>query len=392
MEVNERKTLDPTELFPMEIVEKIFFNLRARDLIYCTFVSPNWNRLVGCSAKCMDKFVLRLEYTENHVKPISSDRRYQQINLSGDVSEKNFNSIYKVMSSKTWKLVVMDWITFESTSSLVKMIETFEGTVEKFEIHQVKVVNRDIEVQGFEFKRLRHLVYFSFDDVLKAPLDLFKNCSSLQSICFECSELQCVKMFVRILQRQKNLKRLFAFFNLPVQTVDAFYTFPFKLEELMLINIPNATTRKLALSLLHNQEKIKRLALEFMNCSLFLNAALGLKSLVEISFQDQWSYFQPPFTLNETIQILRINGEVKNDQVTRLLIALPNVKHAKLLNVDDELAHFIAENMKKLEILTSYEIDIESVQSILPAVKIHKIQKSAANRLINWDPEIKIRF
>lgn len=392
MEVKKKEKLDPTEIFPNEIVEKIFFHLKAYELRMCTFVSQNWNYYIGCSARCMDKFILRLRYNKDCVEPISRDRRYQNITLGSDItSEKLFNSLYAVMKSKRWKLVKLIYMRFESTSSLMKMVKTFEGTVEKLEISRVTIVNQDVEATSFEFKQLKHLKYSEFGANPIETWNMLQNCLSLHSFYFDSRasssdksvEIQHGKILVSFLQKQKNLKLLNVEFFSKVENFDPFYSFPFQLEDLA-ITI-NSKASNFALSLMHNNAIIKRLALCVVvpsNGSV-LRAALGLKSLVEFSiYTDCCIIPDHPYTLSESIQTFRINSPGENDRVRRILASVPKVKHIKLFNVDDELAHFIAENIKNLESLTSCEVDIESVQRILPRVKIFKINWSLARRFV----------
>lgn len=394
MEEEKTRTSDPTEFFASEIVEKIFSYLEAFDLKMSMLVSQNWNRHISSSARCMDRFVVMLQCIGDEVKPIPSNRNYQKISFGGGrISEKRFNSIYAVMNSKRWKYVNLSSLTFESTSSLMKLIETFESTVETLKISSVTVADEDVEATRFEFKQLKRLIY-SMDNREKkfaTPLDMFENCSSLRLFYFESPIVEYVEMLVRILQKQKNLKILSVNFRSNIQSFSGFYAFPFQLEDLVMIFHSEKSTQ-LALSLMQNQAKLKHLALDPIIRTNYnvLNAVLGLKSLEELSFQRNYflDFESPPLTLSKSVHTFRINGDIDNERAKKILNAMPNVKRIKLFNVDEELAHFFAKSMRNLEILTACEIDVVSVQRILPGVRICKIEFGSAYRLIERDPEI----
>jgi F-box domain len=50
--------IDPTLIFPIEIVEEIFHHMEVRELLKCTLVNTRWNQIIGSSPRIMDKVVI----------------------------------------------------------------------------------------------------------------------------------------------------------------------------------------------------------------------------------------------------------------------------------------------------------------------------------------------
>lgn len=78
--------MDPTEKFPVEIMEKIFGNLRGKTLLNCTLVNREWNRQISTLSSCMAKLNLIVTESWKNLEPserleIVVNRRHRHVRI-----------------------------------------------------------------------------------------------------------------------------------------------------------------------------------------------------------------------------------------------------------------------------------------------------------------------
>lgn len=393
MEIMKKLTMDPMQIFPEEVIEEIFSHLSGRELIKkCTLVSPVWNRLIGSSFHCMNKVKVQGTTDTLDVAFLSSsplNRRYQHITFyprrkSGKQGTFSSCELYAFMHSKRWKTVDLWCSTFPSTSVFIKLVKTFEATVERLFLLFVDIDERDIEVPQLLFNRLTHLKVHNVQEEKSREwvCELFLNCKNLKTLVFPINCFDGPKSYFEMWKNNKELKAL----NVTINKAEGNFSdgdkFEWQLEEMVVksLCVPSSKTSESFLTFFSSQMKIKELDLTmvpFMATSL-LKIAMSMKLLKKLKILVR-EYFDPLIQLrtNKSIEILDLHFSVFNINDNQMIIALlkrmPNLKNISLQKVNVELAHFILKNLKSVNQITVTSDTTENIikiQKLLPKIQI----------------------
>lgn len=378
--------MDPTEIFPAEIVDQILCNLAGSELLACCLVSKNWNNHFGSSIRCMNKILLVISGARRRcVKDIVSipSRKYQHIKV-----HKPDNLTEWLMScGHLWKSVAISSATYSKTSALIELLKTFETSVRDLLLYNVKVLNEDTkEISDLSFGQLRSLSMRNCEGLLKA-VNLFQNCFSLRKATFVTQEKNIECHLNEILKNQRDLKML------ELVTAEAEVSlitgWPFRLEEMNLGRLfIKAEDRNefIYASLLESQMGLKKLVLPFVQSGSdyikLIQIALEMKQLKDLEFFWMPWIKDEDLTQNTSIERLKVktSGYHRIEHVATLFKAMPNIRELTL-GITKELMRCIAENLQHIQIirlegLENMTIDCDDeIQSILPHVRFEFISE-----------------
>lgn len=333
--------MDPTELFPAEIIELIFHNLRGQDLLESTLVKASWNRHIGTSLTCMGKIVLRCGYTEeienqSVLSVVSSDRKYRNIRIT---AAEKLSDIHEFMTTRHfWVSVLIEDTVFPTSIIFNKFLETFEAMVEILIVTEVSV-GQDLKCDVPKFPRLLHCYLQDCDNVVSS--DLLKNCDTLRTLLFTDLKESVIPnyFFETILVNQKHLKHL-EYCGRVYDVVDDI-TFPFQLEKLGITEttaVPVLTDWNhytFVKSLLKNQKNLKELLLGDSETAFnALSTALKMQSLTDLSVTKSPLPIDAQFIKSRSIINLMyfwIDKHYK-DQINVILNAIPKPANTTLIH------------------------------------------------------------
>lgn len=364
--------MDPIKKFPVEVAEMIFGHLSGSELKTCTLVATGWNELIGSSARTMRKLKLmtdRMEFTEDPKEFLGTTRNYRSIHISDCTEVIDYMS-----TQKRWSSVEIHNTVFDSTSDLFAFLEIIASTVEYLVMTSITIAAvHDKRKMNLQFKKLKSLK-ISYNDK-RVGLELFDASPLLKSLTIiECNSEWSLDVvgFLKQHEMLKSLKLSPEWFNRIFNTkvVD----FPFNLEEIVICNSRSATRKRSAemnfASFLQMQAKsIKQLDFDgwFGFCFMTLPYRLTLKEIRLSQFPGCNLLALPKNESIESMDIAMIDGK-DTTRIKILLAAVPNLKHIRMRQVDDEVAEFIAANMKHLLKINVVHRS-ESARKILPNVE-----------------------
>lgn len=363
--------MDPIEKFPVEVAEMIFGHLSGNELKKCTLVATGWNELIGSSTRTMRKLKLmtdRMEFTEDPNEFSGTTRNYRNIYISDCTEVVDYMS-----AQQRWSSVEIYNVIFATTSELFALLEIIASTVEYLVMTSITIAAHDEREMNLQFKKLKSLK-ISYNDK-SVGLELFEASPLLESLTIiECnSEWDSdVIGFLKQHKMLKSLKLSPEWFNriFSAKIID----FPFNLEEIVICNSRSATRNRSAemnfASFLQMQAKsIKKLDFDgwFGFCFMLLPYRLTLKEIRLSQFPSFNLLALPKNKSIESMDIAMIDGK-DTTRIKILLAAVPNLTQIRMREVDDEIAEFIAANMKHLQKINVVHHS-ESARKILPNVE-----------------------
>lgn len=371
--------MDPTACFSAEIVELIFKNFSGKELLLNSLVNKSWHENIGNIARCMDKIRLRMfGFVDRSV----FSREYQHMTLwLCDSNEEFLDDIITFMeSSKVWKTVCIENTDFPSTSKFLKLVKTFESTVQEFKLEGPKITCNDTDIEAISFPCLKFISLTKCDAILGTKF--FTNVTSLVMIeVLRWKDFETNKNLIDLLMNQPKLKLLSLRQWLLLEDkydVD----FPFQLEALQ---IKECFNRHNSLSdFLTNQKQIAKLQLGYGADSVVLDKVLKMTSLKQLSLHDELQISDETLlTQSHSIVSLTVFSKYFGDQdideissvfgnrsgnnfVKALLKYTPNVFDLTLTaDVNEELVKFIGKDMKKLRRLYVKSTTIRNFRHLL---------------------------
>lgn len=374
--------MDPVEKLTSVDAEMVFNHLNAKEVMLCTLVSQKWNNLIESSLKCMEKFKLELGSVKTMlVDPkeiIESPRKFSNILISNGTNKIEF--YHNVMKTKShWYSVKIYCTKFTTTSELVRLFSTFEPTVKHLILVEVKnLENTEIELQIKMLKSLS-LTYTN----MKLTLNLLDNCSYLESLTLGGYDHSVdLSNVAKSLIKMKNLKKLVlsSQWFVIIFGKDAL-DFDFYLDDLAVTNNVFFKTseiveeaEKIFLAFLKTQVKsIKKLHLGGIFGADIIQFAFQMTELEEFtaSHLSKFHWLLDDFRLNSSIRTLDIETtDIRNkDFVKAALISVPNITVLRMRSIDEELAMFIAENLKHLKTISLIYFHEKKINKILPHIE-----------------------
>lgn len=384
-------SLNPTEHFPNEVVEMIFNHFRGKELLKNSTVNWFWNDHIGASKKCTKKMELRIgsdrysNFDDKERNALVISRMHQNIRVSQ--ATDMYDYVFDIMSSLSeWNSVTIVDTEFASTSSFIKILETFEGTVETLKLYRVLIKEHEEIERILEFKELKSLTISGCSEFIFT--DIFLQCPALKSLEIFNPE-NTIKNPSKIHEMLKchegitnfNIDGKWFNFIFGLDNYEDFPEFPFQLKELSIYGsgLLIKMFDDIFINFLESQPAIKTLYLgDCLGCEVqVIIAALKLKTLKTLSllFLPNSSRFRhiidiPRSESIESLDMLTVDIDDK-DEMRFILKSVPNVKNLRLRTMDEETARFMAENLKSLQKILSVHIkDEKIVREVLPNVKI----------------------
>lgn len=275
------------------------------------------------------------------------------------------------------------------------------------------------------FQQLKSLYLDGCDETVL--VDIFEHCTSLRKLCFWNEQMEWKsrykyryeeetekeafggKLLIEFLKKQKKLENLHICF----EVADNYFTedsqFLCNIKELSFINVSGymfpgpLSIWEPKLRFLKSLVCLKKLTLgghSLATNDTFLSAALKMNSLEEHSIVLPM-VFGNDLPISTSIKVLHIlspifywifigKSEEQQPNIIRILKSVPNVEDVGLLlqseqggavdtKLINELAEFMANNLKRLKKLTVNDLNVEVVRSILPKVILQD------DYLLNYD-------
>jgi hypothetical protein len=378
--------MDITARFPDEILDMIFIHLQATDLKKAMFVNPTWNEIIGNSRRSMSKFkFVVVEGSPKFKGQLESQRKYSNIVINnGEEKIEKIQRIVEVRKSfANIKSVEIINTKFASSSQFIEFVKVFEASVAHMMFHGVMIKEVQDITSNLTFKHLKTFVVKFCDDNIF--IDMIAKSTSLTAIVVGQSKVapSNPQKFIEMLQNSSDLKQ----FNLNAKIFAAIFTtdisdIPFKLIELSVTNYGtkidiNATGHNFMRFLQSQSNSMRKLHL----CDFFgkeiMRFAFQMKSLRELKMMHlpliSWKHMVlKSAAAIETFDI--ITTDIKNkDRIKALLRAVPKAKRLRLRSIDDEIATFIDQYLKDVEViqlLNPEQRSLRSSREILPYVQV----------------------
>lgn len=204
--------MDPIKFLNIDNLEMIFRFFKPSDFLSLAMVSKSWYDFLGNTSFSMNKIVLGMRsdwnlLTEEETQILSNGRDYRNILISA-ASCEDITFIQQIMESKfSVTNVAIYQVNFPSPESFMKLIKTFEKTVQFLKIDAVSVEcfeDCPIELNFSSLKSLK-LVYCN-PQIIKLFLS---QCSTLKALelCYPNVKSNKVNPFAGI-QPLKHLQEL----------------------------------------------------------------------------------------------------------------------------------------------------------------------------------------
>ncbi|KAG5677474.1 hypothetical protein PVAND_007232 [Polypedilum vanderplanki] len=356
--------MDPAEILPTHIFENILSYFNTKEIKNMVSVNKLWYQVITSSC-IWDKnivFAVRNDWIcdeedVNYLIQCGKKRNFHSILLS-DCTDM-YDLVLDVITTKKrcyiTNVSIFD-MKFESIEKFEIFMKSFETTIKKLVFHRVEIKNvNDSKIIEFNMENLQNLkishcspkIYLSF--LQKAPKLTSLTCDF--GIEFN-NELR------KILKNASNLKKLSINTQLLCALVDETFTeTKFQLKELN-VNFSEFKISSEILQYIENflesQLDLEKIYLSDWLSFSILNFVLSMKKLKELSLSSlplfTWEFVN--FTCNNSIEIFDIKTFQYDDfcdDVRKLLAAVPNVKHLKLRSLNNEIADFIAQNLKEIK-------------------------------------------
>lgn len=374
--------MDPTQIFPTEVAELIFKNLSGKELLKCSLVSPDWYNFIGSSFVCMKNWKLGMRtdwmsFDEDDKQMLVTGRRYHSVLISDGA--KVFDFVYDVMKSRNqWKSVEVFCMSFRTTLDFVNFVETFETTVEVLVLERVMIQKPDAFENKFDFKHLKLLKTSYCDETV---MKMFKQCKSIEVLkLFKSVEsMDDHECIVKMIQSHKKLRKL----QIGAELCNAIFSanandLQLQLDELSIINhghsVDNTLMEKSFLSFLTTQmESLKVLNLSDWFGVDVMQMVFELKVLKELQIYHLPMLDWNTLSLNPSASIESLDivtTDIRHQQrIKTILKSVPNLKHIRMREIDEEIAKFMSENLKHLQTIYLVHDDSDLVEKFLPNVR-----------------------
>lgn len=375
--------MDIIKSFPTEICEMIFGHLNFSDLLNATAVCKGWNSFIG-SSTVWANVVLGLradwnDYNDENRKVLSSGRIYQNVLISDGSQGLDF--VIDIMSrGKRWKSVKICDVIFEKSEDFVKLFQTFEKTVERVEMLWVRTSGHRIINTDFHFEQLKSLKISNCNEYIW--LDVFRHCCPIESLRFEAD----FPLFLAEIDVKKKFKQMTKLKSLHIYpeifqnaTAADISELTFKLEKLHISNYvmgPNYPFFRRSLMpefIRMHTNTLKTLYIADCYGTEMMQLPFELKILKKLTFMQLSSSYEwntPPFETSTSIESLDLTTFVCNGyepMILKFLKAVPNLKKLRIVEINSNIASFIAEHMKLLRTIKVISVTDE-VLKMLPNI------------------------
>lgn len=372
---------------PQHIFENIlqFFNDRELRNLMCT--SKTWYKSITTSSVLMKNSTLAIRNDwmndEGDMETIiecSYKRNFQKLLIS-DGSEL-YKEIFEVLLSPQcyFKSIEINDMKFDSYEKFEELVKTFASSVQTLRLDRISVQDEKMSATKqlcFSVKNLKELKVSHCDSqILTAMLRSASKLTSLE-IGFGMSKLNVAET----LNKCANLKTLkmngecmnVCFSNANTNCDN------FQLEELTISYIEKAIPHEVIenfLKFLNAQNNLKDIDLGgwfgiYVLESIFKMCKLKKLTLFNIPHYEMLH----KLTSNKSIKILDVRTLDTGDNIENiesLLLAAPELKNLKMRQINENIAKFIAENLKKLSTITLvHPCDIEKFNELLPHIKLN---------------------
>ncbi|XP_070501946.1 uncharacterized protein [Chironomus tepperi] len=267
--------MDPLQILPEEIIDKIFSHLRIRDIQVISLVSKHWYNIIGQSKMCMKKLhIRRIDNFDDFESILNSNRHYQYLTFMFNESSLNKNT---------------------------KLMRVMRDIVEKFSKSLVFVkTSIDLKLKSDlpKLKELEYKDYLSTHLIMSNGLiTKAKNLEKLTVKCFKGLDKKSLKYIKDAILDNESLKILDVMDE--IMQEPKHQNIKFKLDELSLSNFVLQRERKERLSSLDK----------------FLSTQFSSLQVVTIPFDKEFMiYFMSNFPKLHTISLLtNYENSLSND-------------------------------------------------------------------------------
>lgn len=355
--------MDPIEVFPLEIVELMFTFLSGKELLNKTLVNRVWNNFIGNSRKCMEKLKLKISpfKNQNSLEILGTQR--QHVNLDCCL-EFSADCLEKVISlSQQWKSVEVYKLQCRSTNQLHAVMRKIEATVENLGLIGF-MINSDEEpaAASFSFKKLKTLTIMH--NKLPVPLSIFQTSPLLTSLTvrgnYDISIIDFMKQHDKLSRLSTDIECFDIIFSSNIQD------FKFKLKKFIVSNDcspQRSSVEAFKRFLVSQADTIENFqANEWCDIETVFKMK-NLKNLRLVGFNLPGSFELLKNNSLETLDVTNLDGAIST--LDRFLIATPNLKHIRMRCINEGLAKFIIENVKKLQTISTVHGKTKDVKKML---------------------------
>lgn len=371
--------MDPIKLFQnqSEILELIFSNLSAQDLLNISLVHSGWYNFVASSKKSMDKIKIEISLTKRNKYDVleilkNSDRRYRHFEYS--LSLIGIDDAFSILPNHQWKSIKITKTTFDLLEDFNDCIlKQMYGTVEEIFLDSIQTKSQCQSIPYYKFPALKKL---TLKYVSPEIIDVFKECKTLEEIYITSAAStytrESFEIIVKIFHINTNLRKL----SIVTNNISDYFCqdisslIQFKLEAFEARDIYNLTTKCIEnfKFFLHNQMNyLKILDLGDWIAFDIVKMIFHMPNLRELTFkgfhniESELDLNSIEFYQSESITTLNlIDAFAKIDILKVFILACPNVKRLKLYSIKEDGLKFLCNALPNLR---TFSVDILELKS-----------------------------
>ncbi|XP_070492558.1 uncharacterized protein [Chironomus tepperi] len=315
--------MDPLEVLPEEVYEKIFKHLNKNDILQASLVSKYWYRVIGRSRRCMNKiagFHVSFREMPDIKHYLESERQYQHLHLFHDFNDIKHDSkilrrLRSIVNKFAGSLVTLkSHIDIPRTSDLPKL--------------------KELEIYCSAFYQHNYCI---------EKLGLISRAKRLHKLTIHCSEL--CKHSVKA--AQQNIKKIG---SLKVLMIKDFYLLDglssenYKIEEFRLSGYSNVEWIPSYYEFFNSQQQSLKLidcVMGFKQIAFFMENFPVLETLIvrnetfdEEEMEELMAIDALKYPLNESITTFGYFGFVFNGETDNLISIFPKLRKLQKLQLN----------------------------------------------------------
>lgn len=375
--------MDPTEVLPNEVAGLVFSYLSAKDLMECSLINSNWNRCIGSSLESMKKLKLEMrsdwtDFTEDVKKIIINGRKYRNLLFSDATESLNFMFNIVEVQQRVVSFQLYD-TKFKANVEFLNLFRLIESSVEILTLDRVTIEDHEDTKLDLHLHRLKKLKICQCDE--SVVIRIFQNCPRLEAVILTDSgvNLKNRAEFLELLMQLDKLKRLQIdaawlnfIFSADVQGLK------FQLEKFSLrfcgSSVDLLDTETNITNFLKTQiDNIKNLQITgpIGRSLMSLIFVMTKLKILGLHFVSAFTWFLMELPTSNSIEILDIRTIDSRDDanIRTILKCTPNVKDIRLRSLSENLARFIAENLKQIKKISSVHPPKSPIKKALPNVQ-----------------------
>lgn len=138
--------MDLSANLPVDCAENIFCHLSGSELLKCTLVCPEWNKVIGSTRSCMRKIEFKCFCYQRdliHAKAclLKSDRKYECLDLAGQYAEEIREFLFA--KDRKWTKVTSTCLSLGTVSEFSDFLGIFQSSAETLLLPIFKITNAE---------------------------------------------------------------------------------------------------------------------------------------------------------------------------------------------------------------------------------------------------------